>query len=199
MPLAVDGMIMASSMSILLASRYGRRGGALAWILLIIGSLASLGANAAVADPTLIARVIAAWPSFALIGAYEMLVGQIRQGQWARGRSREGVRQDFQSQSVGGWDDVQPKAARERPGICIRWHGSGRRRTVVRMATCHRARRLRNFLAVPAGGDGSRSPVALDSLSHRRVTPSVEESHRFYGSSLSISGASSACFCRAVG
>ncbi|MFD1939302.1 DUF2637 domain-containing protein [Nonomuraea mangrovi] len=78
-PLAVDGMIVASSMSILLASRYGRRGGALAWLLLIVGSLASLGANVAVADATLIARIIAAWPSFALIGAYEMLMGQIRQ------------------------------------------------------------------------------------------------------------------------
>ncbi|MEV2272931.1 DUF2637 domain-containing protein [Nonomuraea africana] len=78
-PLAVDGMIVASSMSILLASRYGRRGGMLPWTLLIVSSLASLGANVAVADPTTIARVIAAWPSFALIGAYEMLMGQIRQ------------------------------------------------------------------------------------------------------------------------
>ncbi|WP_233508094.1 DUF2637 domain-containing protein [Spongiactinospora gelatinilytica] len=78
-PLAVDGMIVASSMSILLASRYGRRGGVLPWALLIVSSLASLAANVAVAEPTLIARVIAAWPSIALIGAYEMLMGQIRQ------------------------------------------------------------------------------------------------------------------------
>ncbi|MFC5833638.1 DUF2637 domain-containing protein [Nonomuraea insulae] len=78
-PLAVDGMIVASSMSVLHASRCGRRGGALPWILLVVGSLASLAANVAVADPTVIARVIAAWPSFALIGAYEMLMGQIRQ------------------------------------------------------------------------------------------------------------------------
>ncbi|MEO3810801.1 DUF2637 domain-containing protein [Sphaerisporangium sp. B11E5] len=77
-PLAVDGMIVASSMSILLASRYGRRGGILPWTLLIVSSLASLGANVAVADPVVIARIVAAWPSFALIGAYEMLIGQIR-------------------------------------------------------------------------------------------------------------------------
>ncbi|WP_068927507.1 DUF2637 domain-containing protein [Planobispora rosea] len=83
-PLAVDGMIVASSMSILLASRYGRRGGVLPWGLLIAGSLASLGANIAVADPTMIARIIAAWPSFALIGAYEMLMVQIRQGHAVR-------------------------------------------------------------------------------------------------------------------
>ncbi|MEQ4726144.1 DUF2637 domain-containing protein [Nonomuraea sp. B19D2] len=37
-PLSVDGMIVASSMSILYASRYGRRGSPLAWTLLIVGS-----------------------------------------------------------------------------------------------------------------------------------------------------------------
>ncbi|MFG1708799.1 DUF2637 domain-containing protein [Nonomuraea sp. M3C6] len=78
-PLSVDGMIIASSMSILYASRHGRRGSPLAWTLLIVGSLASLGANVAVADPSLIARIVAAWPSFALIGAYETLMGLIRQ------------------------------------------------------------------------------------------------------------------------
>lgn len=77
-PLAVDGTIVAASMSLLLASRYGSRGGVLPWTLLIIASLASLSANVAVAEPSLIGRVIAAWPSFALIGAYEMLMSQIR-------------------------------------------------------------------------------------------------------------------------
>jgi hypothetical protein len=77
-PLAVDGTIVAASMSLLLASRTGRRGGALPWTMLVISSLASLGANIAVAEPTLVARLIAGWPSFALIGAYEMLTSQIR-------------------------------------------------------------------------------------------------------------------------
>ncbi|WP_246149380.1 DUF2637 domain-containing protein [Nonomuraea turkmeniaca] len=77
-PLAVDGTIVAASISLLLASRYGSRGGVLPWGLLIIASLASLGANVAVAEPSLIGRVIAAWPSLALIGAYEMLMSQIR-------------------------------------------------------------------------------------------------------------------------
>jgi hypothetical protein len=48
------------------------------WALLIVGSVASLAANVAVAEPTLIGRVIAAWPSFALIGSYELLMRQIR-------------------------------------------------------------------------------------------------------------------------
>ncbi|GAA3543252.1 hypothetical protein GCM10022419_024280 [Nonomuraea rosea] len=77
-PLAVDGAIVVASMSILLANRYGSRGGALAWIMMLIGSLASLGANIAVAEPSLIGRIIAAWPSAALIGSYELLMSQIR-------------------------------------------------------------------------------------------------------------------------
>jgi hypothetical protein len=77
-PLAVDGTIVVASMSILLANRCGSRGGALAWTLLVFGSLASLGANIAVAEPSLIGRIIAAWPSAALIGSYELLMSQIR-------------------------------------------------------------------------------------------------------------------------
>jgi hypothetical protein len=41
------------------------------WALLLIGSAASLAVNVAVAEPTAYERMIAAWPSFALIGAYE--------------------------------------------------------------------------------------------------------------------------------
>ena len=49
-----------------------------AWTLLIIGSGASLAANVAVADPTMWSRIIHAWPSFALIGAYELLMRAFR-------------------------------------------------------------------------------------------------------------------------
>jgi hypothetical protein len=49
---------------LLAESRSGHRGGVLAWALLVAGSVASLAANVAVAEPTLIGRVIAAWPSF---------------------------------------------------------------------------------------------------------------------------------------
>lgn len=50
----------------------------LPWTLLIIGSAASLAANVAVADPTVWSRIIHAWPSFALIGAYELLMREFR-------------------------------------------------------------------------------------------------------------------------
>jgi len=77
-PLSVDGMIVAASTTLLADSRSGRKGGALPWALLVAGSVASLAANVAVAEPTLIGRVIAAWPSFALTASYELLTRQVR-------------------------------------------------------------------------------------------------------------------------
>ena len=77
-PLSVDGMIVGASMTLLSDARNGRKGGLLPWALLIIGSGASLAANVAVADPTMWSRVIHAWPSFALIGAYELLMREFR-------------------------------------------------------------------------------------------------------------------------
>jgi hypothetical protein len=78
-PLSVDGMIVAASTTLLAESRSGTRGGFLPWALLVVGSVASLAANVAVAEPTATGRVIAAWPSFALIAAYELLMRQVRQ------------------------------------------------------------------------------------------------------------------------
>src|SRR6516225_3315531 len=62
-PLSVDGMIIAASTTLLADSRSGRRGGLLPWLLLAVGSIASLAANVAVAEPTATGRIIAAWPS----------------------------------------------------------------------------------------------------------------------------------------
>jgi hypothetical protein len=78
LPVSVDGMIVVASMSLLVDSRQGRRSGLLPWVLLVLGSAASLAANVAVAEPSLVGRLIAAWPSCALIGAYELLMRQVR-------------------------------------------------------------------------------------------------------------------------
>jgi hypothetical protein len=77
-PLSVDGMIVAASTTLLADSLVGSRGGFLPWLLLVIGSGASLAANVAVAEPAITGRVIAAWPSFSLIAAYELLMRQVR-------------------------------------------------------------------------------------------------------------------------
>jgi len=89
-PLSVDGMIVAASTTLLADSRSGRRGGVLPWALLVAGSVASLAANVAVAEPTVIGRVIAAWPSFALTASFELLTGQVRRT--AAGRGAQGPR-----------------------------------------------------------------------------------------------------------
>ena len=73
-------MIVAASTTLLADSRSGRRGGALPCALLVVGSLASLAANVAVAEPTVIGRLIAAWPSYALTASYELLTRQVRRG-----------------------------------------------------------------------------------------------------------------------
>jgi len=67
-PLSVDGMIVAASTTLLSDSRSGSRGGVLPWALLVVGSVASLAANVAVAEPTVTGRVIAAWPAVSLVG-----------------------------------------------------------------------------------------------------------------------------------
>lgn len=67
------GMILAASTTLLANSRSGHRGGVLPWALPAAGSMASLAADVAVARQTLIGRVIAAWPSFALTASYEFL------------------------------------------------------------------------------------------------------------------------------
>jgi Protein of unknown function (DUF2637) len=87
-PFSVDGMIVAASTTLLADSRSGGRGGVLPWGLLVVGSVASLAANVAVAEPTAAGRLIAAWPSFALIAAYERQVRQVRRSaaDGARGR-----------------------------------------------------------------------------------------------------------------
>jgi hypothetical protein len=118
-PLSVDGMIAAASTALLTDSRSGGRGGPLPWALLVTGSVASLAANVAVAEPTATGRVIAAWPSFALIGSYELLMRQIGS---TTGSSRAGKRATRNSSVVGDAASarLQSSVSRQRraaPGV----------------------------------------------------------------------------------
>lgn len=78
LPLAVDGLIIAASMTMLVRRRQGKSGGALAWSSLILGISASLAANMAAAAPSWEGRIVAAWPPIALLLAYELLMQQVR-------------------------------------------------------------------------------------------------------------------------
>jgi hypothetical protein len=116
-PLSVDGMIVAASTTLLADSRTGERGGVLPWALLVVGSAASLAANVAVAQPTVAGRVIAAWPSFALIGAYELLMRQVRRS--AAGRSNQQQRKPKSQVShpeSGAADGRRSRAHQPGPG-----------------------------------------------------------------------------------
>jgi hypothetical protein len=113
-PFSVDGMIVAASTTLLADSRSCGRGGFLPWTLLVAGSVASLAANVAVAEPTATGRVIAAWPSFALIAAYELLMRQVRRGAEASGRG--------QQKKPGPWGSGPE---RDRNAPCPRRRSSG--------------------------------------------------------------------------
>ena len=126
-PFSVDGMIVAASTTLLADSRSGSRGGVLPWTLLVVGSVASLAANVAVAEPTATGRVIAAWPSFALIAAYELLMRQVRRSATSGTGLRE---QEVEPQPVSR--TAQPTAPARRDRIpshrlgVARGRGTGR-------------------------------------------------------------------------
>src|SRR5215831_18194668 len=126
-PLSVDGMIMAASTALLADSRSGGRGGLLPWALLVIGSVASLAANVAVAEPTATGRVIAAWPSFALIGSYELLMRQIRS---AAGRARPSKPAARSRRVAGEATSARPRSSsrqrRAAPGVAGSRAGANR-------------------------------------------------------------------------
>jgi hypothetical protein len=84
LPVSVDGMMLATSRSILRRRRAGLRVPGLSWFGFLLGFVGSVAANVAAAEPTLAGRLVAAWPPVALFIAYETLAvdhGDGRSGQ----------------------------------------------------------------------------------------------------------------------
>jgi hypothetical protein len=99
LPVSVDGLAVAASMTMLVRRRAGARAGPLAWAALLLGLGASLAANVAAAEPTVQGRLVAAWPPVALLLSYELLMQQIK----ARGGpGLETVRPGASNPSDGG-------------------------------------------------------------------------------------------------
>jgi Protein of unknown function (DUF2637) len=136
-PLSVDGMIVAASTTLLADSRAGRRGGALSWLLLGAGSVASLAANVAVAEPAMTGRLIAAWPSFALIGSYELLMRQIRTGAAARPPRREATATS-RTHAATSAPAARPGAASLPGPVGSRAAGRGLQREALQWAMANR-------------------------------------------------------------
>jgi hypothetical protein len=86
--------------------------------------VASLAANVAVAEPTAIGRVIAAWPSFALIGSYELLMRH----RWAASPDRERAAMPT-SPSAMRLPSRRSRQHRRggRAGVILDWMCEGRR------------------------------------------------------------------------
>jgi hypothetical protein len=168
--MSVDRMIVAASTTPLADSRSGGRGGFLPWALLAVGSAASLAANVAVAEPTATGRVIAAWPSFALIASYELLMRQVRRAARRPARpgsdpARPATGQDTHQRLADPLFDLltpgdgSPGAA----GKLSSWRGSGRWPTGRGTVRCP-----------PAGTSGCADAVRDDltpGSSHKRTVP----------------------------
>jgi hypothetical protein len=76
LPISVDGLAVAASMTMLVRRRAGQRAGALPWVALLSGLGASLAANVAAAEATVVGRLVAAWPPVGLLLSYELLLQQ---------------------------------------------------------------------------------------------------------------------------
>jgi hypothetical protein len=99
LPVSVDGLAVAASMTMFVRRRAGLPAGALAWVALLLGLGASLAANVAAAEPTVQGRLVAAWPPIGLLLAYELLMQQVK----ARsGPGLETVRSHTSNPSDGG-------------------------------------------------------------------------------------------------
>ncbi|MEV0398093.1 DUF2637 domain-containing protein [Polymorphospora rubra] len=73
LPLSVDGMLVVASAAMVEDKRAGRRVRWSARVAFIAGVVASVAANIAAAQPSLGARIVAAWPAVALLLVVEML------------------------------------------------------------------------------------------------------------------------------
>ncbi|MEV0391782.1 DUF2637 domain-containing protein [Polymorphospora rubra] len=73
LPLSVDGMLVVASAAMMEDKRAGRRVRWSARLAFVAGVVASVAANIAAAQPSLGARIVAAWPAVALLLVVEML------------------------------------------------------------------------------------------------------------------------------
>jgi hypothetical protein len=199
-PLSADGMIVAASTTLLADSRAGARGGKLPWALLVVGSAASLAANVAVAQPTAAGRVIAAWPSFALIGAYELLMRQVRHSAAdgekvtpgkahtsSRRRSSETALRPSRGATSPGRGCVPrgPGPVAALAGSCSGRRGTGHWPTASATVHCLAAVRSPTSMVGMSGGDAWSSAQAWEansvtsaSLTHRACAWSCRSTRR---------------------
>ena len=77
-PLSIDGLVVASSMTLLTRHRAGMKGGQLPWAALGGGVIASITANMADAEPAVVPVLLAGWAPVAFAIGFELLLMQRR-------------------------------------------------------------------------------------------------------------------------
>jgi hypothetical protein len=118
LPLSVDGMLIVASTAMVDDKRAGRPVRWSARIAFVAGVAASVAANIAAAQPTLGARIVAAWPAVALLLVVEILS---RARPLAHTSPRKVDTEEDSGEDLGSTD------ARDVPGVRLVAHGSGSR------------------------------------------------------------------------
>lgn len=149
LPLSVDGLLVAASLVIFVRRRAGLRAGALPWVGLLLGVGASVAANIAAAQPTVLGRVVAAWPPVAFALSFEMLVILLRdkagedvsEGPELHGDGLEDVSEG--QDMPDWWRDAPYAATPEGRAAELVANGAGRRRVAKELGVSeHQARQL---------------------------------------------------------
>jgi hypothetical protein len=78
-PVSVDGLELVASLYILAKHRKGRPIGWLPWAALVVGTAASLSANAAMGGKDPVSKVLSGWPALCMLVAIKLLFGMIDQ------------------------------------------------------------------------------------------------------------------------
>jgi len=106
-PVSVDGLEIVASLYLVVQRRAGRPTGSIAWVALIVGTLASLAANVAVGGDDLIGKALAGWPALSMLVSVKLLFSMFDHVDV----DQEAVREDQRTV----WDDQRPSA--DRPSI----------------------------------------------------------------------------------
>lgn len=78
LPVSVDGLMVVASVAMVDDKAAGYRPRRSAWFAFVTGVVASIAANVLAAPPTVVARVISAWPALALLLVVELLTRRPR-------------------------------------------------------------------------------------------------------------------------
>jgi hypothetical protein len=116
LPISVDGMLIVASTAMVEDKRAGRPVRWSARVAFVAGVAASVAANIAAAQPTLGARIVAAWPAVALLLVVEML---------SRARPVAAASQREADTEKGHGDDLGLTDSRNIPDVRPVADGSG--------------------------------------------------------------------------